>query len=98
MVGIYFSGTGNTKHCVELLVSLIDKEAECISVTDKSVLKEIESNEIIFLGYPTQFSNMPFLVRDFIKSNREVWKDKKLFCISTMGAFSGDGAGCSDRE
>ena len=24
MIGVYFSGTGNTKHCVEKLVSLID--------------------------------------------------------------------------
>lgn len=98
MVGIYFSGTGNTRHCVELLVTLTDKDAECISITDKRALKKIESNEIIFLGYPTQFSNMPYFVRDFIKSNREVWKGKKIFCISTMGAFSGDGAGCSARE
>lgn len=67
MVGIYFTGTGNTKHCMELLVSSVDKEAECISITDKRVLKVIESNEVIFLGYPTQFSNMPFFIRDFIK-------------------------------
>ncbi|MBP9995684.1 MAG: EFR1 family ferrodoxin [Lachnospiraceae bacterium] len=98
MVGIYFSGTGNTKHCMELLVSSVDREADCISITDKRVLDIIESNEIIYLGYPTQFSNMPYIIRDFIKKNKNIWKGKKIFCISTMGAFSGDGAGCSARE
>ena len=28
MIGIYFSGTGNTKHCMELLVSKVDEEEE----------------------------------------------------------------------
>ncbi len=26
-----------------------------------------------------------------------IWKGKKVFCLATMGAFSGDGAGCSAR-
>ena len=26
-----------------------------------------------------------------------IWKDKKVICVATMGAFSGDGAGCSAR-
>ena len=28
MIGIYFSGTGNTKHCVEKLVKLLDASAQ----------------------------------------------------------------------
>lgn len=28
MIGIYFSGTGNTKHCVEKLVKLLDVSAQ----------------------------------------------------------------------
>ena len=97
MIGIYFSGTGNTKHCVERLVSLVDNEAECISLADINVIDKIRENEVIFLGYPTQFSNIPYYVRDFIDKNKDIWKNKKVLCISTMGAFSGDAAGCSAR-
>ena len=28
MIGIYLSGTGNTKHCIEKLVGLIDNSAK----------------------------------------------------------------------
>ena len=37
------------------------------------------------------------MVRDFIKKNAGIWSHKKVLCISTMGAFSGDGAGCTAR-
>lgn len=35
------------------------------------------------------------MVRDFIKINSKLWKDKKVFCVATMALFSGDGAGCA---
>lgn len=97
MLGIYLSGTGNTKHCIEKLVSLLDETAECIPLEDKNAAAKIKNNDIIYLGYPTQFSNMPYMVRDFIQSNPALWAGKKVFCVATMGAFSGDGAGCSAR-
>ena len=97
MLGVYLSGTGNTKYCVEKLVTFVDKTAECIPLEDESVADKIKSNDEIFLGYPTQFSNAPYMVQDYIKTHSSLWKDKKVFCISTMGAFSGDGAGCSAR-
>ena len=43
------------------------------------------------------FSNIPYLVRDFINSNEAVWKGKKIFLITTMGLFAGDGTGCAAR-
>lgn len=97
MLGIYLSGTGNTRHCMEMLVSLIDKSAECVPLEDKDITEKIIKNDVIYLGYPTQFSNMPYMVRDFIQSNQTLWSRKKVFCVATMGAFSGDGAGCSAR-
>ena len=45
---------------------------------------------------PTQFSNAPVMVRDFIKLN-DIWGNKRVLCVTTMGAFSGDGAGCTAR-
>ncbi|MBQ0088729.1 MAG: EFR1 family ferrodoxin [Prevotellaceae bacterium] len=82
---------------MEMLVSLIDKSAECVPLEDKDITEKIKKNDVIYLGYPTQFSNMPYMVRDFIQSNQTLWSRKKVFCVATMGAFSGDGAGCSAR-
>lgn len=96
MLGIYLSGTGNTKHCVEKLTSLLDNSAVVLPLESKTILDDIKNNNDIILGYPTQFSNAPFMVRDFIKSN-DVWKGKRVLCVATMGAFSGDGAGCTAR-
>ena len=97
MLGIYLSGTGNTKHCIERLTSLLEEDAETIPIEDRNVIEKIVSNDVIILGYPTQFSNMPYLVRDFINKNKEIWQGKKVICVTTMGAFSGDGAGCAAR-
>lgn len=97
MIGIYLSGTGNTKHCVEKLTNMIDVSAEIIPLESEAVVEQIKKNDFIIMGYPTQYSNSPFMVRDFIKKNSCIWKGKKVLCVATMGAFSGDGAGCTAR-
>ena len=97
MIGLYLSGTGNTKHCVEKLVNLIDNSAQCIPLENPEIVHELEKKNTIILGYPTQFSNAPFMVRDFIKKNSPRWKGKKVFLVNTMGLFSGDGTGCTAR-
>lgn len=100
MLGIYMSGTGNTEHCIIKLLGLIDSDAEIIRMTmsnEKRIIDRIKANDIIVLAYPTQFSNIPYMVRDFIKRNRDIWAQKKVLCMTTMGAFSGDGTGCAAR-
>lgn len=97
MVGIYLSGTGNTKHCIEKIVRLLDDSAKILPIESPDVIEEIKSTDEIVLGYPTQFSNAPYMVRDFIRKNSSLWIDKKVLCVATMGAFSGDGAGCTAR-
>ncbi|WP_233428835.1 flavodoxin family protein [Parvimonas micra] len=97
MIGIYLSGTGNTKHCVEKLVYLIDDKSKCLPLENPQIIDLLKEEDVIFLGYPTQFSNAPFMVRDFIKKNSSLWKGEKVFCVNTMGLFSGDGAGCTAR-
>ena len=67
MIGVYLSGTGNTKHCVEKLVHLMDETAQLAPLEDPQVKSILEKEDMIVLGYPTQFSNAPFMVRDFIK-------------------------------
>lgn len=97
MVGIYFSGTGNTKHCLEMFVNEIDRTASCISIEDKTAVNAMQKQDIIILAYPIYFSNLPKIVRDFIVNNRAAFAGKKVFIVTTMGLFSGDGAGLSAR-
>ena len=51
MVGIYLSGTGNTKHCIEKLLSLLDENAKAIPIEDENARKAIENNDTIILAY-----------------------------------------------
>lgn len=97
MIGIYLSGTGNTKHCVEKLLNLLDPDAVSLPLENPGSAKMIEAEDTIILGYPTQFSNAPFMVRDFIEKNAVLWQGRKVFCVNTMGLFSGDGTGCTAR-
>ena len=97
MIGIYMSGTGNTKHCLEKLLSKLDPKAGIIPVNSPEAVTAIRANDEIYLAYPTQFSNMPYMVRDFIQTNKDIWAGKKELCLTTMGAFSGDGTGCCAR-
>ena len=97
MVGVFLSGTGNTKHCIQKFLTALDSDARCIPIEEKKSIDAIRKNEEIVLAYPTQFSNVPFMVRDFVIRYKDVWKGKKIFLITTMGAFSGDGTGCLAR-
>lgn len=97
MVGIYFSGTGNTKFCIEMFLSCYDKEAKCFSIEDTQASSAIKQNEEIVFAYPVYFSNIPKIVRDFIDNYHALFSGKKIFLIATMGLFSGDGTGCCAR-
>lgn len=97
MVGVYLSGTGNTKHCIQKLVHSLDETAQAIPIEKPEAAQELSRHDFIILAYPVQFSNIPVMVRDFIKQHGDLWKDKQVLCVATMALFSGDGAGCSAR-
>lgn len=97
MLGIYLSGTGNTKHCIEKLIQLLDETAQAVSVEKQDAVNALSRHDFIVLAYPVQFSNAPVMIRDFIRQHSALWKGKKVLCVATMGLFSGDGAGCSAR-
>ena len=42
MIGVYLSGTGNTKHCVERLVHLMDDTAQCVPIEDAQIESLLE--------------------------------------------------------
>ena len=95
MIGIYFSGTGNTKYCLEKFVSLYDRNIEITPLEDEGTIEKVAHHKDIIFAYPIYYSNLPKIVRDFICGNSDVWKGKHIFIIATMGLFSGDGAGVS---
>ena len=97
MIGIYFSGTGNTKLCVDKFLAEYDNSKNTFSIEDKCTLDKIKNNHEIVIGYPVQYSNIPKILRDYVTSNQYIWKGKKVFIIATMGLFSGDGAGILAR-
>ena len=97
MVGVYFSGTGNTKFCVEKFLDYYDNSQDIISIEDDKSIDKIKSNTDIILAYSIHYSNIPKIVRNFIKENSSIFAGKNIFIIATMGLFSGDGTGCSAR-
>ena len=98
MIGIYFSGTGNSKYALERFLCKYDETAKAYAVEDERITELVKENEEIIFSYPVQFSNIPKMLRDFIERNRQLWRGKKIFIIATMGLFSGDGAGVLGRS
>ena len=96
MNAVYLSGTGNTKHVTELLFKELGANGALVPIESSGVDEALEDDELI-LAYPTQFSNIPYLVRDFINKHADIWQGKKIFLITTMGLFAGDGTGCAAR-
>ncbi len=97
MIGIYFSGTGNTKFCVEKFLIEYNHVKNSYSIEENETLEKIKNNNEIVIGYPVQYSNIPKILRDYIVDNPYVWKGKNIFIIATMGLFCGDGAGILAR-
>jgi ferredoxin len=97
MIALYFSGTGNTRYCLTKLVRCLDPSAPIVPLEDLAAAALLKKEKTVFLGYPTQFSNIPYFVRDFILRNGGLWAGKSVFLLNTMGAFSGDGTGVAAR-
>ena len=97
MIGLYFSGTGNTKFCIEYFLGSVNSSATAYSIEDCKAIEEISKHDEIIFGYPVYYSNLPKIVSDFIISNSALWNGKKIFVIATMALFSGDGTGVAAR-
>ena len=98
MLGIYFSGTGNSKYVLEVFLNKLDSSSSICAIENKNVFEFIAQNDEIVFSYSVQFSNIPKMMKDFIDNNQQLWKNKKIFVTPTMGLFSGDGAGILGRR
>ena len=97
MLGIYFSGTGNSRYALEVFLNELDPDAVSFAIEDKNAAAQIKLHDEIVFSYPVQYSAVPKLVRDFITKTADLWNGKKVFVIATMGMFSGDGSGVLAR-
>jgi len=97
MKGLYFSGNGNTKYCIEQFLNCFGSNNLAVSIEAKNVNDVFAEDDIIVFAYPICFSNIPKIVYDFIVEHRDNFANKRIFIIATMGLFSGDGTGCSAR-
>ncbi len=97
MIGIYFSGTGNSKYAAEIFCKEYDDESAIYSIEDAEALTAIIESDLIVFAYPVQFSTVPKIMRDYITDHSELWMNKRVFIIATMGLFCGDGAGMLGR-
>lgn len=98
MTGLYFSGTGNTRWCMQrLFAGLGEPESALCPLEDAGAAERLRAAEEVVLGYPVYYSNLPKIVRDFVERNAALWQGKKVFVLATMGMFSGDGAGLAAR-
>lgn len=95
LTAVYFSGTGNTRFCAERFAQKLGGKA--FPIEDKAAAKALAESDEAVLAYPVYYSSLPKIVRDFIEQNAALWQGKRVFIIATMGAFSGDGAGCAAR-
>ncbi len=98
MIGVYFSGTGNSKYCLEKFIEEYNNGAKIFSIEDDNILEKICYEKEIIISYPIQYSNIPKILSDFIDNNKNIWENKKIFIICTMALFSGDGAGVLARK
>ena len=97
MIGIYFSGTGNSRYALEVFLKEYKEDSPIYGVEDKKLVEELSKHDEIVFSYPVQYSDVPKILRDFIHNNSKLWQGKNVFVIATMAMFSGDGAGVLGR-
>ena len=73
MNGIYFSGTGNTKYCMEVLTKTTGGKA--VSIEAPEALDVLRISDEIALGYPIYFRTCLYVLR------------KARFCYCDNGTF-----------
>ena len=97
MIGIYFSGTGNSRYVLDVFLQQYNDDSVIFSIEDEKLIEQLNNHDELIFSYPVQYSTVPKILRDFINKNSNVWNGKKVFIIATMGLFSGDGAGVLGR-
>lgn len=98
MVGIYFSGTGNSRYALELFLQEYNKQVEsqrdedfiggAFSIEDGNAVDAVKAHGTIAFSYPVQYSTVPKILRDFVIDNQELWKNKKYLLLPLWGCLA----------
>ncbi len=97
---LYFSGTGNTRHALDMLARELENESyELVSIerTDVDFDARIRSANLIALAYPIYESMMPPIMEEFLLRHQAAFLGKRLSVLVTQMLFSGDGAALAGR-
>lgn len=97
MIGLYFSGTGNSRYAAEKLLETLDYAPEVYAIEEEAAAAQLALHEEILLAYPVQYSDVPMILRRFVRDHAELWPGRRVFVVATMALFSGDGAGVLAR-
>lgn len=59
MVGIYFSGTGNSRYAAEMFCNEYDEAAKAFSIEDDNVIQAVKNEEMLVFAYPVHIVLCP---------------------------------------
>lgn len=71
MIGIYFSGTGNSKYALEAFLREYNSSV-MFSIEDEDLIEQISYHDEIIFSYPVQYSTIPKFLSDFVHSNSKI--------------------------
>lgn len=97
MIGLYFSGTGNSRYAAERFLLECGFDTKLYAIETEQAAQQLAKHDALVFAYPVQYSAVPKIVRDFVKEHAALWQGKRVFVIATMALFSGDGAGVLAR-
>ena len=97
LVLFYFSGTGNTRYIARRICDTLSArgyDANAVSIENMTPMEArtmIDNSSAVGLGWPIYGSDIPNIMKSFIKT-MPIVENKPLLTFCTQMAFSGDGA------
>lgn len=93
---LYFSGTGNTKYVLKQFIELYEEDNNYVlkSIEEKEVdyASLIKEAAVIILAFPIHEGILPHIMKEFLVTQKENFKNKDIISICSQLIFSGDGA------
>ena len=96
---VYFTGTGNSRHCARLLAGLL--EDQCVDAFHwirEGIGAELRSEKPWVFVSPTYAWQLPRVFRDFIRSGRFGGSREAYFVLTCGGATPSRASGSCARK
>lgn len=85
MLGLYFSGTGNSRYALEVFLKKYCTDARIFAIEDEKAPGKVRKNEEIIFSYSVQYSSIPKMLYDFITRNQTLWQGKRFLLLRQWG-------------